>query len=73
MKNMMSTSPSGIIVSAFKAILIMFLFYNLMEPHMLLKMFSISSSYSCLILDPELSKLTIFPAFFSLTFSAIAS
>lgn len=72
MKNMMSTSPSVIIVPAFKAILIMFLFYNLMEPHMLLKMCSISS-YRCLILDPELSKLTILPAFFSLTFSATAS
>lgn len=50
----------------------MFLFYNLMEPHMLLKMCSISS-YRCRILDPELSKLTILPAFFSLTFSATAS
>lgn len=71
---MMSIAPSVITASAFIAFLIVFWNHDLMESYEYHKIYSISTSYSCLTLSHELSqKLSVFPVYFSLTFSAITS
>lgn len=71
---MTSTARSVIIISAFITILIVFWCHDLVESRVLHKIFSTSTPYRCLTLDHELSqKLSIFPDYFSFTFSAITS